>query len=91
MNALTESQTPLVALVEPVIIAQFVSQARTHSAEAVKTHLVKISSNLAGIKRPSESYTAVSEPCFERCPFLIKTRKNGSGRTPGAVNHEKKK
>ena len=91
MNALTESQTALVTLVEPVTREVFVSHARAVGEKAAKTYLVKISSNLAGMKRPSESYTAVSEPCFERCPFLIQTRKNGSGRTPGAVNQEKKK
>lgn len=98
LDALGEAQAALVALVEPGKHSTRGSAPRSpthdngHSRPTdAATHLLKISSNFAGMNLPSESYTPVSEPCLERCPFLRKMRKKGSGRNPGAVNHEKKK
>ena len=48
-----------------------------------------MASNLAGTKRPSVSYVAVSEPCLARWMCLTLTGKSGCGIHDSLVNHEK--
>lgn len=50
--------------------------------------LLKISSNLAGVKRPSVSIVPVSEPCLVRCARARKMGKKGDGSHDVPVGYE---